>query len=89
MVTGGRVCRCKYCGKSIQFIRSRSGRMVPINPGIVHFHRCDTAYSYFYDLHGSLVRGYKEDESGELGYRPHNPATNCFVWPWEQNGKAI
>ena len=88
MVTTGRVCSCRSCGKAIQFIRSRAGRMVPVNPGMIHFIRCDSAYTSFYDLHGSLVRGY-QTETGELGYRPHNPATNCFVWPWEKDGKAI
>ena len=88
MVTTSRLCSCKYCGKSIQFIRTQSGRMAPANPGMVHFQRCDTAYTSFYDLHGALVRGYQTD-TGELGYKPHNPATNCFVWPWEKDGKAI
>lgn len=87
MVTTGRLCKCKKCGKTIQYIRIGT-RYVPVNPGMIHFSRCDMALSSFIDIHGREVKGYRMEKDGEMGWQPHDATTNCFVFPWEANGKG-
>lgn len=59
-----------------------------VSVGVVRFSRCPYALTSFYDMSGTLVRGYTADHdyrySCELGYEPHEP--QCFTFPFERAG---
>lgn len=49
---------CSSCGASIKWIKTSSGKMMPVNAARVPFRRDPRGGSYVYNMTGELMKGF-------------------------------
>ena len=68
------MAKCRACGKPITFIRMRSGRAMPCDPGLVEYWEAPGVSGKIITPKGEVLSCYYSGERGKstgVGYKPH------------------